>query len=438
MRGTWTISRSIAVLAILSFSCVFQTGCSVLFPSTGPTPSKLPAPTFSISGKIGPSANGIGAKVYLSGPETATTTTDSKGNYLFEGLTAGTYTVTPAKSQYKFNPPSLSTTVNAAAVAGLNFIAEDDGPTYSLSGRIAGGPGATVTLSGEAHGTTVADAAGNYSFEGLEKGNYTVTPSKNLFTFSPASRNETVNANVSAVNFTAQFSGGTTYSISGVISPKAYGSGVTVSLSGAASAMTTTDSSGQYSFSNLSNGTYTIVPSKTDFTFSPAGQSAIVTSANVAGVNFTATQIVTGGGATIYPGQDIPSIVSASPAGTTFVITPGKYRLTRAILPKDGDSFMGQTVCAPPATACPAIISGSVEIGPQAVFDGTNYRVVNQTQHGPGGGHGGLRSGLGSVHLSRGSVLRRRALSASAGEDQAGHRPETMVVRLCEPRHLFP
>jgi parallel beta-helix repeat protein len=84
----------------------------------------------------------------------------------------------------------------------------------------------------------------------------------------------------------------------------------------------------------------------------------------------------------IQPGANIPSVVNASPAGTTFLIYPGTYRLTEPITPKNGDSFVGQTACAPPTTSCPAIISGSRVIGSLAALDGTNYKVTGQTQQG--------------------------------------------------------
>src|SRR5580704_13966410 len=84
----------------------------------------------------------------------------------------------------------------------------------------------------------------------------------------------------------------------------------------------------------------------------------------------------------IHPGANIPSVVAANPAGTTFVIYPGTYRLQAHIVPKNGDSFIGQTVCAPPKTACPAILSGSRIVGPSAKFDGTNYEVTGKTQQG--------------------------------------------------------
>jgi parallel beta-helix repeat protein len=84
----------------------------------------------------------------------------------------------------------------------------------------------------------------------------------------------------------------------------------------------------------------------------------------------------------IHPGANIPSVVAANPAGTTFVIYPGTYRLQAHIVPKDGDNFIGQTACAPPKTSCPAILSGSRIIGTLAKFNGTNYEVTGQTQQG--------------------------------------------------------
>ena len=81
--------------------------------------------------------------------------------------------------------------------------------------------------------------------------------------------------------------GGTTYSISG----SAGTSGATVSV-GSASA--TSDASNNYTIAGLAAGTYTVTPTKSGCTFSPASASVTITSANVTGKNFTAT---CGGGA---------------------------------------------------------------------------------------------------------------------------------------------
>jgi hypothetical protein len=75
--------------------------------------------------------------------------------------------------------------------------------TSTISGN-AGVAGATVTLSGTASAVTTADGSGNYSFANLVNGNYVITPSLALYTFSPTSRSETVaGADIPGVNFTA-------------------------------------------------------------------------------------------------------------------------------------------------------------------------------------------------------------------------------------------
>lgn len=164
--------------------------------------------------------------------------------------------------------------------------------TYSISGTISpapGGSGATVTLSGAASATVTATSAGAYSFAGLPNGTYMVTPSQAGYNFTPGNQSVTVNgANVSGINFaaTAQTN---TFSISGAITPTAGGSGATVMLSGPAAAAATADTSGSYSFTGLANGTYTVTPSNSGYTFSPVSQSVTVNGANQTGVNFTAT-----------------------------------------------------------------------------------------------------------------------------------------------------
>ena len=164
--------------------------------------------------------------------------------------------------------------------------------TQDISGTISpavGGNGATLTLSGAASATTTADSSGSYTFTGLANGTYAIIPSHSGYTFSPTSQSATVSgANVTAINFT-DTPQSATYSISGTISPAAGGSGATVILSGAAGATTLTNASGSYSFSALTNGTYTVTPSNTGYMFSPASTNVTINAGNVPGVNFTAT-----------------------------------------------------------------------------------------------------------------------------------------------------
>ena len=62
--------------------------------------------------------------------------------------------------------------------------------------------------------------------------------------------------------------------------------GVTISTG---SASTTTNSSGAYTLGSLANGTYTLTPSLSGYTFSPASSSVTISGANVSGKNFTGT-----------------------------------------------------------------------------------------------------------------------------------------------------
>jgi hypothetical protein len=191
--------------------------------------------------------------------------------------------------------------------------------TWSISGTISPaslGAGTTVGLSGAATATVTADSSGNYSFPGLANGTYTVTPNRSGATFSPASQSMTINgANVTAVNFTAASS--QTWSISGTISPASLGAGTTVGLSGAATATVTADSSGNYSFSGLANGTYTVTPNRSGLTFNPTSQSVTINGANATAVNFTTQGTPAGIAIDATVSRDQSSVPITTPAFST-------------------------------------------------------------------------------------------------------------------------
>jgi hypothetical protein len=234
--------------------------------------------TWNLSGTIGGAG---GATVYLSGTYTATTTADGSGNYSFAGLANGPYTVTPVKTGFTFTPPSQTVIVNSANLTSVNFTAR--AVTWSLSGTISGGSGATVNLSGTSTATTMADGSGNYTFVGLANGPYNVTPVKTGSTFTPRSQNVTINAaNLSSVNFTTLSV--LTWILSGTIT--GHSVGATVTLSGPSNAATTADAFGNYVFTGLANGIYTVTPGGPDLVFTPPSQSVTIDGANMPGVNF--------------------------------------------------------------------------------------------------------------------------------------------------------
>jgi hypothetical protein len=277
-------------------------GTSVTMSDTAPTGDRynlaiceiLPGSgqSLAIAGSVTPASAGSGTLLTLSGPVAGTATADSSGNYSFVGLTNGAYTVVPNKAGFSFSPSSQGVTINGGSSLAVNFTATAL-PTHTVSGNISPasiGTGTTLTLTatgeGGSNATVTADASGNFTIPGVIDGSYTITPTKNGATFSPTKQTVTVSgSNVTGINFTATAI--PTWSISGAVSPASLGANVTVSLSGTSSASTTTDASGNFTFANLVNGSYTVTPSKTGLTFSPSSQNITVSGANVTGVNFT-------------------------------------------------------------------------------------------------------------------------------------------------------
>lgn len=287
-----------------------------------------PPPTSTISGSITPASLGAGITVNLTGAETAETTTDASGNYSFSGLPSGTYTVTPVKSGLvAFSPGSLNITTTGSPISGANFIASEPSPTTTISGSITPatlGSGIRVNLSGAGTASATTDSSGNYTLSGLSSGTYTVTPVQTGLVFSPASLNITITGSpISGANFIASEPSSTT-TISGSITPATLGSGITVNLSGADTASTTTDSSGNYTFSGLSSGTYTVTPDHAGLVFSPAALSVTLSGSPVTGEDFAASAPLTPSGPIVIDGENgtvIKGLKITSTSGDCVSIT---------------------------------------------------------------------------------------------------------------------
>jgi hypothetical protein len=80
------------------------------------------------------------------------------------------------------------------------------------------------------------------------------------------------------------------FSLSGKISGPG-GNGTTVTLGGGATASTVADASGNYTFTGLLADTYTVTPSLTGYTYTPASTQVTITNANVSNVNFSSTAV---------------------------------------------------------------------------------------------------------------------------------------------------
>jgi hypothetical protein len=80
------------------------------------------------------------------------------------------------------------------------------------------------------------------------------------------------------------------FSISGQVTSGGSGlAGVTITLSGSNQGTVNSDAFGNYTFSGLVNGTYTLTPALTGFIFTPASLVQTIDGVSLTGVNFIAT-----------------------------------------------------------------------------------------------------------------------------------------------------
>ena len=118
-------------------SAVAKAGTSVTINETAPASDRWnlaivevlsgnspPSVQYTISGTVGPAAYGSGVDLNVTtGASTSKSTTNANGNFSFNVLANGVYTVTPSKTGYVFSPASQVVTVSSGSVAGVNFTA---------------------------------------------------------------------------------------------------------------------------------------------------------------------------------------------------------------------------------------------------------------------------------------------------------------------------
>src|SRR4029079_6789946 len=224
-----------------------------------------------------------------NGSVDATTTTDASGNYSFTGLTAGTYRIREVNqvgwTQTTVNPSDVNV-VSGTASTGNNFgnfqlgvisgqKFQDNNGDGIKNGADAGLFNWTIQLDKDANGTvdatTTTDASGNYSFTGLTAGTYRVREVNQVgwtqTTVNPSDVTVVSGTSSTGNNF-GNFQLG---AISGQKFQDNNGDGIktgadaglfnwTIQLdkdaNGTVDATTTTDASGNYSFTGLTARNY--------------------------------------------------------------------------------------------------------------------------------------------------------------------------------------
>lgn len=270
--------------------------------------------------------------VNLSGAATASTTSDASGNYIFTFLSPGTYTISEVlKTGWVQTAPPPPRTRTVTLGAGDYSTGNDFGNAhpglisgqkfYDFNGdgvKDAGEPGLagwTIDLAGPTNSSAVTDDAGDYMFQNLIPGIYTLTetlrpgwaqtlPAAGSYVIPLASgENETDvdfgnrqtvgRGNILGLVFDDRNG-------DGVKGPDEPGlSGWRVQLSGPGGMATLTAANGNYAFSNIAAGNYAVtvfLPSGWAQTLPPGGAPRNITVANggtVTGVDF-GTRMVTG------------------------------------------------------------------------------------------------------------------------------------------------
>jgi len=273
-------------------------------------------PTYSITGQI---TGDIPSEVTitLSGYASATTTTISNGYYSFTNLFSGDYKVTASQTGYLISPDSHSVTINDDDVSGIDFASSEiitkklsttvtSLPIISSQGTNAantifqvwnsGNGTMSYSISETSTWLSVSPLSGtssgekdditvSYTTSGLATGTYSaaITVTADDATNSPV-----------AINVSLTVTDQSTYSIRGQVIGDTLDY-ITMRLSGDFSASTTTDTNGIYSFTGLTNGNYTVTPSKSGYYFTPQKENVTILNADQSDVNFTA---VSSGGLT--------------------------------------------------------------------------------------------------------------------------------------------
>jgi hypothetical protein len=138
--------------------------------------------------------------------------------------------------------------------------------------------------------------------------------------------------NLAIVEVLAAAAGSSTYSLSGTVAPAALGSGTVLTLTGAASATMTADPGGNYAFTGLANGSYTVTPTKSGVTFTPASQ-AVTISGGDRTAGFTATAPTWTISGTIMPasagaGSSVSLMQGAATVATAIVDASGAWSVS--------------------------------------------------------------------------------------------------------------
>ena len=261
----------------------------------------------------------VGAKVTLGA---TATTSDSAGHYIFSNVAQGTYTLTASASGYLAR--SYSVTVTTGNTTSQNIALSTAGV---LLGKVSNGSGvavtgATVSITGGALASSFSattNSSGSYNFGWVPVGTYAVTVTASGYNSTSASATlnsgQTTTLNVVVSAGAASISGRVTSASDGHAL-----AGATISTVGAT---TMTDSNGNYNFSSIAAGSYTLTATSAGRL--PASATLTVASGSQLVHNF---QLSTAG---VLKGK-VSTSSGSGIAGTKVIFTGGVFNTTNFVL----------------------------------------------------------------------------------------------------------
>jgi PKD repeat protein len=259
---------------------------------------------YSVSGTVTMAEAGGLADVWMQLTPGYQDRTQASGAFTLEYILEGTYTLTPTLAGWTFSPATLPITLSGADITGQDFTAYST-PIADLTGSPLIG-NAPLTANFDASASNDPDNGGaagagiaKYEWDWNNDGVYdfdsgtdaTVTHNyTNQGTYICCVRvtdNESETA-IDTVSLTVNSGSG--YTASGYVKTELDTglAGVTLSFSGGLASVTT-DSNGFWYRGGITNGTYTVTPSMTPYTFTPLNRSFTISGDNVAVDDFIAS-----------------------------------------------------------------------------------------------------------------------------------------------------
>ncbi|HPH97552.1 MAG TPA: hypothetical protein PKW33_13390 [Anaerolineaceae bacterium] len=157
----------------------------------------VPAASYTISGSAGVAS----ATLTYEDGVTKTVTAAEDGTYSIQVPYLWSGTITPARQGYTFSPANRSYNLISGNQTGQNYATS--AVTFTISGN-AGTAGVILTYEDGVTKTVTADGSGSYSLQVSYNWSGTVTPVKDGYYFSPASKTYTlVRENHSGDHYTA-------------------------------------------------------------------------------------------------------------------------------------------------------------------------------------------------------------------------------------------